>query len=146
MKKALLLLATTVMVAAFAHGQKVAVAAVAGKAKANKIPVTVTLTIPEGYHIYSSKPAETGIPTSIKSKSPNFKIVSSTYPKTKPFTTLGETVQVYEGKAIVKLMVQPTKAMKGKQTLKLAVTSQACDDRTCLPPDTKEITVTVTLS
>jgi len=145
MTKAFLLLGLSAVLAVTASAQKVSVSATAGAAKSGKVPVTVTIKIPEGYHIYSSKAAETGIPTSVKSKTAAFKVASASYPPTKPFTTLGETVQVYEGKTVIKLMLAPTKKLSGKQTVQLAVTSQACNDRTCMPPDTQVVTVSFKL-
>ena len=147
MKRAIVFfgLAASLGAVAVAAVQSVSVTASASKPKANKVPVTVTLTIPQGYHIYGSKKTDTGIPTSIKMKSPNFKITASTYPPTQTYTQMGESVQVYEGKAVVKLQVMPTKKLSGKQTVKFAVTTQSCNDRTCLPAETKEVSVNVTL-
>ncbi|MBS1721655.1 MAG: protein-disulfide reductase DsbD N-terminal domain-containing protein [Armatimonadetes bacterium] len=145
MKRTLLTLALLSATLAFAAVQSVSSSATVGKAKAGKVPVTVNISIPDGYHIYGPQAGKTGVATSIKVKGQDFKIAKATFPKTKPFKTFGEVSQVYENQVSVPLVIQPTKKLKGKQKIMLMVTTQACNDRTCLPPDTKTLAVTVNL-
>lgn len=135
-------LVATVAVAALsvAAVQSVDVVAKAGKGKAGKAPVTVSITIPEGYHIYG--PKETmGIPTSIKVKGSDVKVVKTAFPKTKTYSQTGATFQVYESKVAIPVVLQSTK--KGVQKVSLLVKSQACNDRVCLPWAEKTIVLNV---
>lgn len=142
MKTLALSVALVTFAVAMAAAPGVTVKAVAGKAKAGQAPVTVAITIPEGYHIYG--PAEkSGVSTSIKVKGTNVKVAKATFPKTKTISVVGTKFQVYEEKVSIPVVLKPTKKLKGVQKVTLLVTSQACNDRICLPPDTKSIDVNV---
>lgn len=117
----------------------VSASATIGPAHAGKpIAVTVKLTIPTGYHIYG--PVVKGsIPTSVAWGGPAGYKLQAKYPATKPYQALGEKVQVYEGSVSIPVTITAPKGTKGKVPLKLKVTTQACNDRACLPPKTAEI-------
>lgn len=124
---------------------EVAVKATSGVASKGTVPVTVTFSIPAGYHIYGANVGSSGVPTSVKVKGTEFKIAKTIYPKPKILTVLGEKMEVYEKKADIIIQLKPVKKMVGKKVVKLSVTSQACNDRTCLPAETSEVAVTVNL-
>lgn len=145
MRTLLATLALTALVASVALAQSVSSSAKAGKAKSGKVPVTVTIEIPSGYHIYGPKVGTIGISTAIKVKGTDFKIGAINYPKTKTMDVGGEKFGVYESKVSVPITLTPTKKLKGKQKVHLLVTSQACNDRTCLPPSTVDLVVNVDL-
>jgi DsbC/DsbD-like thiol-disulfide interchange protein len=140
-----LLTAVAVSSAAFALTPAVSVSlSQAGPAKAGKpIKVNVHITVPSGYHIYGPKD-ESGIPTNIVLSGPNGFKASVLYPKTSSFKNLdGTTAAVFVGDTTIPVVVTTPKGFKGKPTLKFKVTTQACNDRTCLPPSTADLTVTV---
>lgn len=142
MKTLALSVALVTFAVALASAPGVTVKAVAGKPKAGQTPVTVAITIPEGYHIYG--PAEkSGVSTSIKVKGTNVKVTKATFPKTKTISVVGTKFEVYEEKVSIPVVLKPTKKLKGVQKVTLLITSQACNDRVCLPPDTKSIDVNV---
>ncbi len=146
MKRAATLLLLSAAVCAFAAFDGGATSkATAGKVKKGKVPVTVTIKVPEGYHIYGPKSTDIGVATSIKVKGNDFKIASINYPKTTVFTAGGEKMDVYKGTVTVPLVVQPVKKLHGKQELHILVSTQACNDRTCLPPATEDLKITVNL-
>lgn len=99
-----------------------------------KVTLQVTAKIPKGYHIYGPK-VKTGIPTSIEVVGMPKAIVS--FPATKKFDAISETIDVYEGNVVFPVSV--TFAKKGVQNLKLVVKTQACNDRTCLIPKTTNL-------
>lgn len=139
-KRTALTLTVALVAASFASAQTVEVSAKAGKAKAGKAPVTVSLTIPDGYHIYG--PTETGgVPTSIKVKGANVKVLKTMYPKTKTYTVTGAKFQVYEDSVSIPLLLQSSK--KGMQKVSLIIESQACNERLCMPRASKTIVLNV---
>lgn len=139
-KRTALALILALATASFASAQTVEVAAKAGKAKAGKAPVTVSLTIPDGYHIYG--PTETGgVPTSIKVKGAGIKVIKTMFPKTKTYTVTGAKFQVYEDKVSIPVLLQSTK--KGMQKVSLIIESQACNERLCMPRASKTIVLNV---
>lgn len=114
---------------------------VAVTARASKGKITLTLVIPAGYHIYGSTD-KTGVPTSIQVKAPAGATITPAWPKTTAFKALEGTAQVYMGKVVIPVSI---KGAAGKQTVKLAVRTQMCNDRTCLPPAEADITMGVNL-
>ncbi len=126
-------------VATTTFAQSVVHSATSGKPVSGKIPVTLNLEIPKGYHIYGPKAGSTGIATAVKVKGTDYKISSINYPKTKTITLGGEKFEVFEGTIQVNLMLSSAKKTSSKPLL--LVTSQACNDRTCLPPSTVEVKV-----
>lgn len=141
--KGLLLVPVLGLLIAASPIEGVSVKATPGTATKGVIPVTVSFSIPSGYHIYGANPGSTGIATSVKVKGSDFKISKVSYPKPKIITILGEKMEVYEKRADLMVQLKPTKKMTGKKVVKLSVTSQACNDRTCLPPETSEVSLTV---
>lgn len=132
-----LVLATALMLLPLvSSAQTVSVTAKAGKGK-----VILTLTIPSGYHIYA--PTEkSGIPTSIKLNAPAGASYTPQWPATKSYKALEGWMSVYMGKITIPVAIT---GVKGKQTVKLSVRTQMCNDRTCLPPATADITMDVKL-
>jgi len=99
-----------------------------------------TLSIPSGFHIYGPKD-KTGVATQIAvSAPPGFKAAVH-YPATKTYQGLGDTSQVYFGKVIVPVKVSVPKTAKGKVSFKALVTMQACNDRNCLVPETRTVSL-----
>jgi len=142
MKTLVVSIALATVAAALAMGTGVTIKTTPGKAKNGKAPVMVSISITEGYHIYG--PKETvGIPTSIKVKGTNFKLATATFPQTKTISVAGQKLQVYEERVSIPLVIKPLKNQKGIQKVTLIVSTQACNDRVCMPPETKTIDVSV---
>lgn len=108
---------------------------------------TATVTIPAGWHAYAP-PAPDGFHAfNLKGLNSGFGFKAS-YPAGKPLEVAGQegTVMVYEGTVKVPVTITvPSKAKKGRTTLKMQVDYQLCDDSTCLRPDSKTVTATVTV-
>lgn len=104
----------------------------------------VKFDVPAGYHIYGPK-EKTGIPTDIKFAGPKGFTAKVLFPKTSVFKGVEGPSDVYFGSVTIPVSVSIPKSAKGKQSFKLKVTSQACNDRTCLPPATAELTVNTTV-
>jgi DsbC/DsbD-like thiol-disulfide interchange protein len=104
------------------------------------LTLKVTISIPEGYHIYGPKD-KTGVATSVSFSGPTGYKATVEYPKTTIYDGLGEESQVYFGKVVVPVKVTVPKKAKGKATFKLTVTTQACNDKTCLMPETKTLSL-----
>ena len=134
-----------VAVAAFATAQIKSVKMSASgqpRAKAGKVAiVSVKLDIPNGYHIYGPKD-KSGIPTDVKFSGPKGFTGKVNYPKTSVFQGVEGPSEVYFSSVTIPVAVSIPKTAKGKQTFTLKVTAQACNDRTCLPPVTNDLTVT----
>jgi uncharacterized protein YyaL (SSP411 family) len=113
------------------------------------IDVAVRFTINKGYHIYASTvdPAEL-IPTSLKIGGEGFAEVAGAAkwpePKLVKDPVLGKAIAMYEGEALVttRITVSPT-AKGGEGKLELKIEVQACDDRVCLQPQRKTLTVAI---
>ena len=108
------------------------------------VTILVKFNVKEGYHIYGPGKIDTGIPTDVSVVAPKgFKVKKTTYPATKMFKALGETVPVFEHSGTVKVTLTAPASAHGKQNFVVKVKSQACNDRTCLMPTTDEAKVSI---
>ncbi len=110
---------------------------------------TLTVTVASGYHANSDKPNdEFLIPFSLKWNSGPAEVVSVTYPKTQTLK-LGfsaKPVSVFTGTFdIVTQFKVPSDAPPGPAVVKGKLRYQACDDRSCLPPKTVEVSLPTTI-
>lgn len=116
---------------------------------------TVTLTlvaaIMRGYHVNSSKPLEDYlIPTKVElAETDGFALEKVDYPEgeLKSFSfSRDEKLSVYEGVLRLPLRLHAKKETPaGTYTLKLVFHYQACNDKLCLRPIKKEISLTLRL-
>lgn len=133
-------LALTSLASAQSKSVKVTAAAPAAAKAGKSITIKVKLDVPNGYHVYGHK-EKSGIPTDIQFAGAKGFTAKVSYPKTSVFNGAEGPSDVYFGSVSIPVVVTfPTKA-KGKQSFKLKVTSQACNDRVCLPPATVDLTV-----
>lgn len=98
----------------------------------------IALEIPEGFHIYAADETN-GIPTEITWAGSSANKTSVSYPTPTPFESFGVKSRGYSHKIEVPVTVNPPKGAKGKLTLRFKVTTQSCNDTTCLPPQTVEV-------
>ncbi len=114
-------------------------------------PFTITLAaeIKEGYHIQSSKPLEEYlIPTRVELVSDEFELEEVILPKgeLKSFSFSEEKVSVYGGTVRAELTLKAkSETTPGNYSVEIVYHYQACNDRQCLRPTKKQISLTVTL-
>ena len=119
-------------------------------ARGAKGTVTVTLNVKPGWHVYAAKPgADSYIPTTIAA-TPDAGVTVGTavFPKPMAMKTATDPkpVNVYEGKAIIKVPITVAKTAKpGMHALKMMVGYQTCNDKMCLPPTSVPVTANVTV-
>jgi thiol:disulfide interchange protein DsbD len=116
----------------------------------NEIKIAIKANVESGYHVNSNKPKEDFlIPTSFSITSKNgIKTTASKYPKAKELTFAfsDKAVSVFEGNFTLYAKVKiPENLKPGNYKLTINVEYQACNDETCLPPNsaTAEITIKV---
>jgi uncharacterized protein YyaL (SSP411 family) len=109
-----------------------------------KQEVTVTMTIDKGWHLYANPPGQEDFITSqtvlnVEAKKP-LKDVKVTYPEGKEIIdpTLGR-YRVYEDKVVLKATLQ--RSPGDASPLELKFKFQSCNDRQCLLPASKTVTV-----
>jgi DsbC/DsbD-like thiol-disulfide interchange protein len=107
----------------------------------------VILTFAEGLHGYQNPPSEDyQIPTKIEALK-GTTLLKAMYPKGEPFLMAGEKTpaMVYQGRIEIPVQIKvPAKA--GKQTVKLAVNYQQCNESACFPPGKLDISSTLTVT
>jgi hypothetical protein len=110
--------------------------------------VAAVLAIQAGYHINDNAPLdEFMIPTSfVIEEHPDLEIVEIFYPKGRRarFAYSDAELVVYEGEAVLGALVKAkTGLAAGPRVLKCALSYQACNDQSCLPP--KEVSFEITV-
>ncbi len=111
--------------------------------------IVLTLKIEDGYHIQADTAKDPWYATKVTVSAPkgvkDIKFGKAVFPASTPLKVDKETVDVFEGTITVKVPVTPAASAKGAYKLKLALDYQACDEKSCLPPDTitREVTVKV---
>jgi DsbC/DsbD-like thiol-disulfide interchange protein len=107
---------------------------------------TVTMNIPGGLHVNSSRPgSEYAIATSVKISATGAKIGGVSYPrgKSRKFTFSDETLNVYEGRTTFSFNVTVPASFKGNTvSIKATVRYQACTNEVCYPPTSKTVNLT----
>ncbi len=99
----------------------------------------LVLKIQAGYHINDNAPLdEFMIPTALTLEGhPDFEIVEIAYPKGRRarFSYSEAELVVYEGQVVLGVLVKAKDGLAaGPRTLKGALSYQACNDASCLPP------------
>jgi DsbC/DsbD-like thiol-disulfide interchange protein len=112
--------------------------------RGRSVQSTVTMDIPSGYHVNSSRPLERFlIPTELKVEAPRgFRVGPVIYPRAvlRNFKFSKNKVSVYEGRATMRFNVTvPRTAPTGSTELKLRLRFQSCNDEVCFPPQTREL-------
>jgi DsbC/DsbD-like thiol-disulfide interchange protein len=144
-KTILAILLATVATASFAQTGPTVTGVAPVTAKAGQaLTLKVTIDVPDGYHIYGPKD-KSGVPTAIAVSVPAGYKASVAYPPAKVSQVLGEKSEVYTGKISVPVKITVPKGAKGKATFKLTVTTQACNDRSCLMPQTTPLTLSTVI-
>lgn len=112
--------------------------------------LTVTLAVREGYHINAVIPGNPDVIPATLALTPNKGITPGAprYPASKTLTLPGmsSASQVYEGKQTITVPLTVGKtAPTGPQTVKVKFGYQACNETSCLPPDSAQVQATLTV-
>lgn len=114
--------------------------------KGGSARATVTLNIPGGLHVNSSRPgSEYAIPTTVTARGSGVKISGVSYPRgrNRKFSFSENTINVYEGRATFTFNVTVPATFRGRTvSVNVAVRYQACTDEVCYAPKTKNVTLT----
>ncbi len=114
------------------------------------IRASVVMDIPSGYHVNSSRPLEKFlIPTQLRVEAPNgIRVGPVAYPRAvlRNFKFSKSKVSVYEGRAIMRFnLTVPAHASTGSAEIKLKLRYQSCNDEVCFPPQTKDLSLWLTV-
>jgi thiol:disulfide interchange protein DsbD len=110
----------------------------------------VKLTIQSGYHVNANPPTFPYLRATevLVQTGEGVSVAFITYPNplTKKFSFADKPLAVYEGEAVIKVMLKATaSAARGARTLPTKLNVQACDDQVCYPPGTLEISLPATI-
>lgn len=123
---------------------------VAGPAKAapgTTITLNVVLQIPEGYHVQAHTVPPPNIPTSVLLKLPRgFKAGKPVFPHPARGEAGGQTLDLFEGRVVVRVPVTIPKSARGPAAITAEVTYQACDATSCYPPAEASVTHKITVA
>jgi thiol:disulfide interchange protein DsbD len=112
--------------------------------KGRVVRASVTMDIPSGLHVQSSKPLDKFlIATKLDVETPaGMKVGPISYPRAlmRKLKFSKGMVAVYEGKSVVRFNVTvPQNYSGGSGEIKGKLRFQACDDESCFPPVTREV-------
>lgn len=146
--KVILVAAFAIFGAAVVNGQSVSGSIANGTVTRGKtVRGTITLSIPGGLHVNSSRPnSEYAIPTTVRvSSSGGVKLGAVTYPRgrNRKFSFSEDSINVYEGRTSFWFNVTVPETFRGNIVrINATVRSQACTDEVCYPPKTQRVTLT----
>ena len=107
---------------------------------------TVTLSIPGGLHVNSSRPgSQYAIPTSVRIRGTGVKVGGISYPRgrNRKFSFSENSINVYEGRVSFPFTVTVPAGFRGNAVrLTATVRYQACTDEVCYAPTSKSVTFT----
>ena len=108
------------------------------------VRASVTMEIPAGLHVQSSKPLDKFlVATKLDVETPSgMQTGPISYPRAlmKKLKFSKSTVAVYEGKAVIRFNVTvPANYSGGSGEIKGKLRFQACNDDSCFPPVTREV-------
>lgn len=114
----------------------------------DEIKIAVPASVDAGYHVNSNKPKEPNLIATVLSitSAEGIKTTATVYPKAKDYTFefSDKPVSVYEGNFYIFAKVRiPEKLKPGNYKLSLNVEYQACNDHSCLAPNSAAATVTI---
>ena len=119
-------------------------------ARGGKARGTISMSIPGGLHVNSSRPSsEYAIPTVVTVRGDGLRVSGVTYPrgKNRKFQFSENLINVYEGRVSFPFTVTIPASFKGSTVrLRATVKYQACTDEVCYPPKTKNVTLTARVS
>lgn len=113
-------------------------------AKGRTVRASVTMNIPSGLHVQSSKPLDKFlVATKLDVETPSgMKVGPISYPRAlmRKLKFSKANVAVYEGQAVIRFNVTvPVNYSGGSGEIKGKLRFQACNDDSCFPPLTREV-------
>lgn len=116
------------------------------------VSVAVMATIAPGWHIYSLTQGPGG-PVQMRIALPKEQpfslngVIGAPVPTIEFDQNFGITVELYRGESKFSIPVRiAPDAQSGSRTARIAVSFQACNATTCLPPQTIEVPITINIS
>ena len=114
------------------------------------VEAAVVMDIPSGFHVNSNRPLEKFlIATQLQIEAPTgVRVGLVLYPRAvlRNLKFSKNRVSVYEGRAIMRFNVTvPANFGSGSTELKVRLRYQSCNDDFCFPPQTREVTMPVTV-
>ena len=115
------------------------------------VTLTIDMQIEKGWHVNSARPTlEYLIPTRVTFPDLDARqVVDVAYPEghlVELKFAPGETLSVYEGKTTIRATIRPpADAPLGRTEMPGRLTYQACSDKACLPPETREFRLALLL-
>lgn len=101
--------------------------------------INMNVEIPSGWHINSNKPDnEFLLPSIVNAEGQGIELVEVQYPEAKilHLPIFNQLVSVYEGTEMFRLTIKVDKsAAQGKQVISVILNYQACNNETCLLPE-----------
>jgi len=118
--------------------------------RGRSVQATLVMDIPAGYHVNSSRPLEKFlVATELKIEAPSgIRVGSVVYPRAvlRNFKFSKSKVSVYEGRATMRFNVTvPANFASGSTELKARLRYQSCNDEACFPPQTRELSLRLTI-
>ena len=115
-------------------------------AAGQRVAFDIKLEISKKWHIYAHGDSNyIGVDLVAEEGGP-LQDIKVEYPHGHEGVFFGEKVVMIEGKDVIKVSaLVPASLDKGDHVLKFAVTVQACDDKTCLPPTDLPVSVKLTV-
>ena len=112
--------------------------------KGRSVQARVTMEIPSGLHVQSSKPLDKFlVATKLEVETPaGMRVGPISYPRAlmRKLKFSKSTVAVYEGQAVIRFNVTvPANYSGGSGDIKGKLRFQACNDDSCFPPMTREV-------
>jgi hypothetical protein len=112
---------------------------------------TITMDIPAGYHVNSSRPLEKFlVATQLQIEGPNgIRVGPVIYPRAvlRTFKFSKSKVSVYEGRAVMRFNISvPAGAATGASVLKARLRYQSCNNELCFPPQSREVNLSLTIN
>jgi hypothetical protein len=118
--------------------------------RGHRVEAAVVMDIPSGFHVNANRPLEKFLnATQLQIEAPKGVSVGPVlYPRAvlRTLKFSKNRVSVYEGRAIMRFNVTvPANFGSGSTDLKAHLRSQSCNDDLCFPPQTREVTLPITV-
>jgi thiol:disulfide interchange protein DsbD len=115
------------------------------------VRATIVMDIPAGYHVNSNRPLEKFlVATQLRIEAPGgIRVGPVSYPRAvlRSFKFSKSKVSVYEGRATMRFNVTvPPNFTAGSTALRARLLYQSCNDESCFPPQTKEVSLSLTVN
>jgi DsbC/DsbD-like thiol-disulfide interchange protein len=119
--------------------------------RGRSVQATLVMDIPSGYHVNSSRPLEKFlVATQLQIEAPKgIRVGPVMYPRAvlRTFKFSKNKVSVYEGRATLRVNVSvPAGFSSGSTELKARLRYQSCNEEACFPPQTREISLPLSIN